>query len=88
MPVYFDPAVLQHDTGFYHPDTANRLEVVVEALRQEGRRIEAPPAPERTLKAVERVHDPEYVQRLSALCRNAPAEITLSGQSNRAKGPS
>src|ERR1019366_6173071 len=70
----FDPAVLQHDTGFYHPDTANRLEVVVEALRQDGRRIEAPPAPERTLKAVERVHDKAYVQRFSALCRNAPAD--------------
>ena len=74
VPVYFDPAVLQHDTGLYHPDTANRLEVVVEALRQDGRRIEAPPAPDRTLKAVERVHDPAYVLRLSALCRNAPAD--------------
>jgi acetoin utilization deacetylase AcuC-like enzyme len=75
VPVYFDPAVLQHDTGLYHPETANRLEVVVERLRQEGWRIEAPPAPERTLKAVERVHDPAYVQRLSALCRNAPADF-------------
>ena len=74
VPVYFDPAVLQHDTGAYHPDTANRLEVVVDALRQEGRRIETPPAPERTQKAVERVHDAEYVRRFSALCTNAPAD--------------
>ena len=73
VPVYFDPAVLGHDTGLYHPDSANRLEVAVEALRRDGRRIESPPAPERTLKAIERVHDPEYVERLSALCRNAPA---------------
>ncbi len=74
VPVYFDPAVLEHDTGLYHPDNANRLEVAVDALRQDGRRIEAPPAPERTLKAVERVHDPEYVHRLSELCKQAPAD--------------
>jgi acetoin utilization deacetylase AcuC-like enzyme len=74
VPVYFDPAVLQHDTGLYHPDTADRLEAVVEALRQDGQRIEAPPAPDRTLKAVERVHDREYVQRLSTLCQHAPAD--------------
>ncbi|MGE5716814.1 MAG: histone deacetylase [Acidobacteriota bacterium] len=74
VPVFFDPAVLQHDTGLYHPDSANRLEVAVDALRQDGRLIAAPPAPERTLKAVERVHEPEYVQRLSALCKHAPAD--------------
>jgi len=74
VPVYFDAAVLRHDTGLYHPDTPDRLEVVVDALRQDGRPIEAPPAPERTLKAVERVHEPAYVHRLSQLCRNAPAD--------------
>lgn len=71
--VYFDPAVLRHDTGPCHPETARRLETVVEALRVDGRRIEAPPAPERTLKAVERVHDPAYVRRFSMLCGQPPA---------------
>src|ERR1019366_6896635 len=75
VPVYFDPVVLRHDPGPYHPETAHRLQVVVETFRQDGRRIEAPPAPERTLKAVERVHDPAYVQRLAALCRQAPADF-------------
>jgi acetoin utilization deacetylase AcuC-like enzyme len=74
VPVYFDAAVLRHDTGLYHPDTPDRLEVVVDALRRDGRVIEAPPAPERTLKAIERVHDPEYVHRLAALCTHAPAD--------------
>jgi acetoin utilization deacetylase AcuC-like enzyme len=74
VPVYFDPVMLQHDTGPYHPETARRVEVVVETLRQDGHLIEAPDAPERTLMAIERVHDPAYVQRLEALCRSAPAE--------------
>ena len=72
VPVYFDPVVLRHDTGPYHPETAHRIEIVVETLRQDGRPIEAPDAPERTLKAVERVHDAAYVKRLADLCRCAP----------------
>ncbi|MEO8585028.1 MAG: histone deacetylase [Acidobacteriota bacterium] len=72
VPVYFDPVMLRHDTGPYHPETAHRLEVVVDTLRQDGRHIEAPEAPERTLKAVERVHDPGYVKRLADVCASAP----------------
>ena len=75
VPVYFDSSVLRHDTGPYHPETAQRLEVVVEALRHDGRTIEAPPAPERTMKAVERVHDPAYVRRFSSLCEHPPADF-------------
>ena len=73
VPVYFDPVVLRHDTGPYYPETARRLEVVVETLRADGRKTEAPPAPERTLKAVERVHEPAYVRRFAALCDLGPA---------------
>jgi acetoin utilization deacetylase AcuC-like enzyme len=73
VPVYFDPVVLRHDTGPYYLETAHRLEVVVETLRGDGRRIEAPPAPERTLRAIERVHEPAYVQRFAAVCNVGPA---------------
>jgi acetoin utilization deacetylase AcuC-like enzyme len=73
VPVFYDPIFLQHDTGPYHPETAHRLEAAVHALRQEGRRFECPPDPERTLKALERVHAPAYVARLKAACDAAPA---------------
>jgi acetoin utilization deacetylase AcuC-like enzyme len=74
VPVYFDPALLVHDTGLYHPETASRVEVAVDALRQDGYHIEAPPAPGRTLKAIERVHERAYLQRLSDLCGHAPPD--------------
>lgn len=74
VPVYYDPVVLRHDTGPYHPETARRVEVVAEVLRDEGWRIESPEAPARTLAAVERVHDPAYVQRLASLCKEAPKD--------------
>jgi acetoin utilization deacetylase AcuC-like enzyme len=73
VPVYYDPVFLRHDTGSYHPETAGRVEAVVEALRREGRRIESPPDPERTLAALERVHSPGYVARVRAACEAAPA---------------
>jgi acetoin utilization deacetylase AcuC-like enzyme len=72
VPVFTDPVFLRHDTGPYHPETAHRLEAVVDALRGEGRRIESPPDPERTLEALERVHEPAYVARLKAACDAAP----------------
>jgi acetoin utilization deacetylase AcuC-like enzyme len=72
VPVFTDPVFLRHDTGPYHPETAHRLEATVHALRQEGCRVECPPDPERTLAALERVHEPAYVARLKAACDAAP----------------
>ena len=72
MPVYTDPVFLRHDTGPYHPENASRLEAAIHALRQDGRRFESPPDPERTVAALERVHAPAYVARLKAACDAAP----------------
>jgi acetoin utilization deacetylase AcuC-like enzyme len=74
VPVYYDPVFLEHDTGPYHPENAHRLAAAVHALRHEGRRIERPPDPARTLAAVERVHTPAYVARLKAACDAAPPD--------------
>ena len=40
VPVYYDEAVLKHDTGPYHPETAGRLSACVEALRLAGAPID------------------------------------------------
>ncbi len=72
VPVFYDPVFLAHDTGPYHPDTPHRLEAAVNALRAEGFPVLCPPDPERTLAALERVHEPGYVARLKAACGAAP----------------
>ncbi len=72
VPVFFDPELLKHDTGPHHPENARRVESAVAALRREGFRVESPPAPERTLAAIERVHPPGYVRRLAEACSLAP----------------
>ena len=70
--VFHDPVFLGHDTGPYHPENAHRLEVAVHDLRAEGFPMVCPPDPERTLLALERVHEPAYVARLKAACDAAP----------------
>ena len=72
MPVYYDPVVLQHDTGPGHPETAQRIEAVVEHLKSSGLSIQAPESPERTLDAITRLHEPTYVARLAQACLSAP----------------
>ena len=72
VPVFFDPEVLRHDTGPYHPETAQRLEAAVAALRRSGAVFGSPPTPERTLAALARVHDEGYVRRFGEACRTAP----------------
>ncbi|HEV8269146.1 MAG TPA: histone deacetylase [Thermoanaerobaculia bacterium] len=72
VPVFHDPLVLRHETGPHHPESARRVQACVEALRKAGFAVEAPESPERTRAAIERVHDPGYVQRLAGICSAAP----------------
>ncbi|HUM00640.1 MAG TPA: histone deacetylase [Thermoanaerobaculia bacterium] len=75
VPVFYDPEVLRHDTGPYHPESARRLEAAVSALRMSGAVIGFPPNPERTLAAIGRVHAAHYVQRFGEACRTAPPGV-------------
>ena len=75
VPVFYDPEVLRHDTGPYHPETPRRLEAAVSALRISGAVFGSPPNPERTLAAIGRVHDERYVWRFGEACRTAPSGV-------------
>ncbi len=74
VPVFFDPDLLRHDTGPFHPESSRRLDQVVSALRSGGAVFGSPPSPGRTRAAIERVHDPGYVRRFDAACAAAPAD--------------
>ncbi|MFI5181203.1 MAG: histone deacetylase family protein [Thermoanaerobaculia bacterium] len=76
VPVFHDVELLRHDTGPYHPETAMRLEMAVSALRMSGAVLGSPPSPERTLDALARVHDPQYIRRFAEACRTAPPDFS------------
>ena len=72
--VFFDPLVLDHGTGPMHPENAERIEGCVRALAAAGIPLEAPPSPERTLFAIERVHSSALVARLREACARGSGE--------------
>ena len=72
--IYHDD-FLRHDTGPMHPERPDRLRAIVRAFEESGlgeqlTRIEPQPCePDR----LHRIHTPQHVERMEALCRRAPA---------------
>lgn len=62
MPIYTHPACLAHDTGPGHPERADRLRAVVDALRDAfGESLDWREAPRATREQLLRVHAPALV---------------------------
>jgi acetoin utilization deacetylase AcuC-like enzyme len=67
---------LDHDTGPRHPESADRLRAIRRTLAERhGVAYVDPPAADRT--AVERVHDPDYVDELEAFCADGGGDWDL-----------
>ena len=64
----FSEACLAHDTGDRHPETADRIRAIRQALtkRHGVSYVEADPAAE---SRVTTVHDPDYVEEIRSFCR-------------------
>jgi acetoin utilization deacetylase AcuC-like enzyme len=83
-------ACLEHDPGPYHPESPDRLRVVLEALEApEFARLERREAPEAALEDLIRVHPRGFVERLLAAVpesghRGIDADTILSPASGRA----
>ena len=66
----YDERYLLHDTGPYHPEMAERLQVIYQGIESAGllphlTRIRARPA---DMKWIEAVHDPAYIRRFEEVC--------------------
>lgn len=60
--LFSHPACLAHDTGWGHPESADRLRAVLRALEAEDfHYLERAEAPQATREQLIRVHDPDYV---------------------------
>jgi acetoin utilization deacetylase AcuC-like enzyme len=66
----YDPRFLLHDTGAYHPEMAERLEVILKGIEKAGLmphlvRIGAKRA---DMKWIEAIHDHAYIRRFEEVC--------------------
>ncbi len=70
MPVYFDhSSSLEHDTGFGHPERADRMRAIAAELEPRGwLGFERRQAPEATLEQLLSVHPRDYVERVRETC--------------------
>ncbi|HLO24429.1 MAG TPA: histone deacetylase family protein, partial [Methyloceanibacter sp.] len=61
------PACLKHDTGFGHPERADRLRAIEHALEDERfHYLAREQAPLADLADIERLHPPRYVEAIRA----------------------
>lgn len=79
--VFYSPIFLEHDTGPDHPDTPNRLRVIINQLNRSGlfergncRLIEPKPA---RLEDLKLIHEPEYISLVEKACASGGGILDL-----------
>jgi acetoin utilization deacetylase AcuC-like enzyme len=73
--IYYDPFVLRHGTGAFHPEGPQRVASVAMALETGGFEMRRPPSPERTRDSLALVHDAAYVERVREAASLGPEEV-------------
>ncbi len=79
--IFYSPIFLEHDTGPDHPDTPNRLRVIIDELNRSRlleteicRFIEPKPA---RLEDLELVHEPDYISLVQKACASGGGVLDL-----------
>src|ERR1700760_4778415 len=81
------PACLEHDTGPYHPETAERLRAVLAALEApEFAHLLRESAPMATVEQLSRVHPKTYVEGILSIRPEQGEPIHLDGDTIMSNG--
>jgi len=79
--IFYSPKFLEHDTGPDHPDTPNRLRVILKELNRSGlletgkcTLVEPKPA---SYEDLELVHEPDYVRLVEQTCAQGGGLLDL-----------
>src|SRR3954469_16565631 len=81
------PACLEHDTGPYHPETSERLRVVLAALEtEEFAMLLRESAPRASVEQLSRVHPRDYVEAILAIHPDLGEPVHLDGDTVMSTG--
>jgi acetoin utilization deacetylase AcuC-like enzyme len=81
------PACLEHDTGPYHPENADRLRAVLAALEaEEFASLLREQAPEATVEQLARVHPANYIEAILAIRPDVGEQVALDGDTLMSSG--
>ncbi len=70
--VFYDPIYLEHDTGFGHPERAERLEVTLQTMESTGlsEKISIVSPRDATPEEIELVHPKTYIQKIKQVAES------------------
>jgi acetoin utilization deacetylase AcuC-like enzyme len=75
--VYYHPLFLEHDTGGYHPECAQRLVAARRALMESGLEFEWLTPTAATVDEVTRVHSPAYVDSVRQISERGGGSLDM-----------
>ncbi|MCS7113283.1 MAG: histone deacetylase [Candidatus Bathyarchaeota archaeon] len=71
--IFYDPIFLEHDTGYRHPESSDRLRSIVRGLKERGiledQRFKILKPHRASIEEISLVHDPHYVRFMEDFCR-------------------
>jgi acetoin utilization deacetylase AcuC-like enzyme len=77
--VFYDPLYLEHDTGFGHPERAERLEAALRMLERTGlaEKVEISSPRDATQEEIELVHPPSYVKKVREMAESGGGYLDM-----------
>ncbi len=74
---YYHPIFLEHLSGLRHPENPDRLNIIIEHLKQKGvwEKLQVKTPPPAELKWIETNHHPDYIRTVEKVCQRAPAVL-------------
>lgn len=81
--IFYDPVFLEHDTGYGHPESPDRLKSIIRGLREHGiledSRFKILKPSRASIEEISLIHDPNYVRYVEDFCRRGGGVIGTWG---------
>ncbi len=80
LPIIYSAEFLEHETGYYHPETPERLTAIVEAVKnsefaEKIRWLEPTPVTERMIQWMEKVHTSTHIRIVKAIAKKGGGRL-------------
>jgi acetoin utilization deacetylase AcuC-like enzyme len=77
--VFYDPLYLEHDTGYGHPERAERLEATLQILRKSGlsEKVQIVAPRDATIEEIQLVHPKGYIEKVKSVAESGGGYLDM-----------